>query len=206
MAKIQDTHRPLEERQKDLTEISRRQDASALAILKAAGDARVYLNHAAVEAIGNFAKSPEKPAAGAYLQGKLSDPDSQIASAAIRAYARLMGEASVPELAAALKNNRERPDGHQEIVCTAAVKALQDTGSAAAVPVLIAELARSDEKGWSLEYGSRVLDALRPTATPEGRTGAAGYAARLSARIPEDKLAKAYFEEKISEAQKVAGM
>jgi hypothetical protein len=187
LARIRDTTRPLEERKKELVELGRRKDAGALNILKAVGEARVYLNWAAVEAIGSFAKSPEKPAAAAYLQGKLSNQDSQLACAAIRGYATLMGEVCIPELADVLRNNRERPDGHQEIVCAAAVKALMETGSTAAVPALLGELARSEEKGWSLEYGSNVLAALLAIGTAGGRAGAAAYAQRLSARIPEDK-------------------
>jgi hypothetical protein len=201
LARVQDTRLPVEERQKELIEISHRKDAAALRILKAVGDARVYLNHAAVEAVGNFEESPEKPAACAYLQSKLSDSDSQLACAAIRGYIRLTGNAAVPELAAVLRNNRARPDGHQEIVCSAAVKALQETGSPLVVPVLATELARSEERGWSLEYGSRIVQALRQIRTPEGDAAVLAYASRLEARRPADPLAGKYFDEKIAEAR-----
>jgi hypothetical protein len=205
LARVRDTGLPLEERQKELIEISRRKDAAALGILRAVGDARVYLNHAAVEAVGNLEESPEKPAACAYLQSKLSDADSQIACAAIRGYTRLMGDAAVQELAAVLRNNRARPDGHQELVCTAAVKALQDICSPAAVPALIAELARSGERGWSLEYGSTIVSALRRIQAPEGGAAVLAYADRLQARRPADPLAGRYYDEKIAEARGGAG-
>lgn len=205
LAAARDTSRPIEERESALIELSLRKDAAALNALKAVGDARVYLNFVAVEAIGNFRRSSEQSSAAAYLQSKLKDSDAQVAGAAIRAYAQLSSEASVSELADSLQANRVRPDGHQETVCTAAVLALRDIASPAAVPALLSELQRVDEKGWSLEYGSRVLEALKPIATPDGRSAAAAYASRLAARIPADKLARAYYEEKIAEAQKVSG-
>lgn len=205
LAGVRDVSRPVEERKKVLFDISRRKDAKALSILKAVGDARVYLNFVAVEAIGNFAKSSEKPIAAAYLKSKLSDYDAQIACAAIRAYAQLTGVDAIPELASVLPKNRVRADGYQETVCTAAVKALQNICATTAVPALLAELERSEDKGWSMEYGSCVLAALQPIRTLEGCAGAAAYADRLSARIPEDKLAKAYYEKKIIEARKIAG-
>jgi hypothetical protein len=204
IARVKDTAIPVEEREKELTEIGRRKDAEALDVLRAIGDERVYLNYAAVEAVGHFSGTPLQTAAGAYLKGKLANPDSQVLCAAIRAYARLLGEEAVPGLAEVLKNNRERPDGHEEIVCTAAVNALRDVCSPAAVPALLVELERSEEKAWSLEYGSQLLEALQKIGTPNGKAGAAAYAQRLSARIPDDPLAKAYFEKKIAEAQEIA--
>jgi hypothetical protein len=158
-----------------------------------------------VEALGAFGGSPEKPAVERYLKGKLDSDDSQIACAAIRGYATLMGTAAVPELSAMLGRNHERPDGHQEIVCSAIVKALQETGSTEATPALIGELRRSEEKGWSLEYGSRLVEALRFLKTPDGGKAMIAYADRLEARKPSDPLAKQYFEDKIAEARRAAG-
>ena len=204
VAAARDTQRPLEERQRMITEISQRKDAEALDVLKQVAEARVYLNFAAVEAMGNFRESPQHPAAAAYVRSRMSDPDSKIACAATRAFARLEGADAIPELGMTIEENRERPDGHDEIVCTTTLEALRDICSPSSAPILIEELERSDERGWNLEYGSTVLSALRVAQTEEGRKAAAAYAERLSDRIPEDKMARAYFEKKIAEAQNIA--
>jgi len=204
VAAARDTQRPLEERQRMITEISQRKDAEALDVLKQVAEARVYLNFAAVEAMGNFRESPQHPAAAAYVRSRMSDPDSKIACAATRAFARLEGADAIPELGMTIEENRERPDGHDEIVCTTTLEALRDICSPSSAPILIEELERSEERGWNLEYGSTVLSALRVAQTEEGRKAAAAYAERLSDRIPEDKMARAYFEKKIAEAQNIA--
>jgi len=70
VAAVSDTARPLEERQRMITEISRRRDAEALDALKRVAEARVYLNYKAVEAMENFLESPQHLAAAAYVRAR----------------------------------------------------------------------------------------------------------------------------------------
>ncbi|MBA4386519.1 MAG: hypothetical protein C0404_00980, partial [Verrucomicrobia bacterium] len=204
--RCKDTSIPLETRQDEVKKMGKKADSQSLKLLTAIGDERIYLNWSAVEAIGSFVDSPEKPAAAAYLKTKLSSDDSQIMCAAVRAYATLLSKDGIPDLASALKGNHERPDGHQEIVCSAIVKAMGEIGSTDAIPALKGEIERSEEKGWSLEYGSKLVEAMTPSHmnTAEARAAMAAYANRLEARKPADKMAKAYFEAKIAEARKAA--
>jgi HEAT repeat protein len=201
VAELKDTARPLAEREAAVASLGRKGDAGSVAVLMALGNERAYLNSAAVEALGAVRSAELRPGVEKYMAAKLEHDDSQLACAAARSLARLKGAAAVPELAAALVRNRQRADGHQEIVCSAIVKALEEICSPAAVPALSGELARSEERGWSLEYGSRIVGALRQMRTPEGGAATSAYAGRLEARKPADPLARRYFEEKIAEAR-----
>jgi hypothetical protein len=203
VADLKDTLRPLEEREAEVAAMGCKGDAESVTVLMAMGDQRVYLNWAAVKALGSVSNAALKPAVAEYLGRRLESGDSRIACESARSLARLKGAEAVPELAAALLRNRQRADGHQEIVCSAIVKTLEEICSPAAVPALSAELARSEEQGWSLEYGSKVVLALRQIRTPEGDTAMLAYADRLEARRPADPLARKYFEEKIAEARPV---
>jgi HEAT repeat protein len=195
VAELKDASRPLAEREEAVAGLGRQGDAGSVAVLMALGNERAYLNRAAVEALGAVRGAALRPGVEEYLSAKLVNDDSQLACAAARSLARLKGAAAVPELAAALVSNRQRADGHQEIVCSAIVKALEEICSPAAVPALSTELARSEEQGWSLEYGSRIVLALRQIRAPEGGAAASAYAVRLEARKPADPLARKYFEE-----------
>lgn len=201
---FRDTKKPLETRRRAIAELAKRGDARALDVLMALGGERAYLSWAAVEALGAFSRSPEKAAVQAYLKEKLRAADAQTVCAAVRGYAALMGSDGVEELAAMLPVNRTRADGHQEMVCAAIVQALGETASPRATPILAAELERCGDKNWSLEYGSRVLSAMRTVPSEEARKAASAYAASLEARQPANPPAKQYYEAKIQEARKAA--
>lgn len=192
-----DTRIPFAQRTAELQALGRKGDTASQKTLMSVGDAPVYANRYAVEALGQC-RGPE---VRAYLAGKLNDPDALLAMAAIRALEQVAAGAAIPALTAALVENRERPDGHQEMVCTEAVKALGLTASAQAAPALIAELQRADQPGWSLEYGSAVIAALRNMDSTEGVKSVAVYADVLSAHRPEERMARAYYERKIAEAR-----
>ena len=178
----------------------RRQDVAALGVqeLMALGNKKTYLNWAAIETLGSVPRSPEVVA---YLDGKLSDPDARIVGAALLSLARLQGEAAIPAIGAAMKRNQVRPDGFQELVLSMGVAALRLIGSPKGVSILAAELARSEDPGWTLDYGSTVVAAIGFLGTAEGAEAVDAYAARLSARFPKDPLAAAYFTKKIDEAR-----
>lgn len=205
LAALKDSSRPLARREAEVAELARRGDARAVEVLTALGDERTYLNGAAVRALGAVRDPALKPGVEKYLAARVQHEDSAIACAAARSLAAIRGEAAIPDLALALRANRRRPDGHQEMVCSAIVKALEETGSPLAVPPLAAELERSGDKGWSLEYGSKIVHALRQLRTPEAGAAVSAYADRLEARKPADPLAGAYYAEKIAEAREAAG-
>lgn len=205
LQQVTDVSRPLEERQKILEQLGKKGDAASFEILKAIGDARVYLNYVAVESLSDFAKSPLRNEAAAYAREHLTHEDSQIASAAARAWARLAGDNAVAALGEALKANHERPDGHQIMVCTAIVQALKNSGLRDAVGVLVSELQRVDEINWDPEYGSEIIAGLKAIRTPEGISGAETYAAQLEKRIPDDPMVRDYLTKKATEARAIAG-
>ena len=179
---FRDPRIPLNERLGELARLGRKRDEASAKTLMAVGDARMYVNRYAVEALGGD-RSPE---VRTYLSGKLWDPDSMMACAAIRALGRSAGAEAVPALEEALLKNRERPDGHDELVCTAAVETLGLVGSDTAVPALSRELDRSEGKDWNLEYGSAVVKALTQLNNAPGLQAISAYADRLSSRLPQD--------------------
>lgn len=201
IAFLKDTSNPLEKREKFITDLARRGDADALRALKATADAEIYLNWAAVKAMGDIRDSRLQDEAAAFLAAKFRDPDSRIVCESIRSYGKLRGEQAVEEIVEAIKANRVRPDGHQDIVANAGVKLLGEIASPKAFPFLKEETGRATETNWNLEYGSEIIRAMKNIAIPEARNAMLAYADLLSARIPEDPLAKKYFEDKIAEAK-----
>ena len=200
VAWFRDTTIPLERRLGEIARLGRMRDADSTKTLMALGEAQIYVNRYAVEALGG---SPG-PRVREYLQQKLADSDALLACAAIRALGRSADDAAVAMLAQALVNNRGRPDGHDELVCTAAVETLGLTASGKAESPLIAELKRSEIPGWSLEYGTAVVLALSKVGGAAGRQEMGAYADRLAARSPADPMAKASYDRKIIEARVAA--
>lgn len=201
VAFLNDTSIPLTERRKAIEDMSRRGGDGAFEALKAAAEARIYLNWAAVKALGDLEDAGLRDRAVEFLRKKTCDPDMRVACEAIRGYGRLLGEQAVPVVAASIVKNRNRPDGHGDIVAGTAVGVLGEIGSPEAVPVLVAELERSEVVTGDLEYGSEVIRALERTGTTEARRAIAAYADDLEERMPDDRLAGSYYETKIAEAR-----
>jgi hypothetical protein len=202
--RFKDVSIPVAQRQKELGDLARKADDQSVKTLMALGDEPTYLNWAAVEALGSLAAEARWPAVLEYLRGKCADPDARVLCAALRSLARQAREEAVPDIAAAMERNRIRPDGHEQMVLNAAVEALSSTGSPRIAPHLLAELGRSEEKGWSPEYGSLLVAALRPYGTDEVRAAIRAYADRLAARVPKDAMAGEYLRKKIAEARAAA--
>jgi HEAT repeat protein len=201
VAFLTDTSTPLPERRKAIEDTARRGDVGAFEALTAAAEAGIYLNWAAVRAIGDLENAGLKGTAAEFLRGKVCDPDMRVACEAIRGCGRLLGEEAVPVVAASIEKNRNRPDGHGDIVAETAVEVLGEIASPKAVPVLTAELQRPEVLEGDLEYGSELVRALARTGTPEARNAIAAYAEGLAGRIPDDRLAGTYYETKIAEAR-----
>ena len=202
VAYFADTRIPFSMRVADLMTLGRKGDAVSIQLLMDVGNAQIYANRYAIEALG-LCRGPN---VSAYLAGKLRDPDALLAMAAIQSLGQVAASAAIPALTEALVANRVRPDGHQEMVCTADVNALRLTASAQAAPALIAELQRVDQPNWSLEYGSAVIAALRNMDSAEGTRQIAVYADALAAHLPTERMARAYYERKIAEARGTSRM
>jgi HEAT repeat protein len=202
---LKDDKTPVPERKMKMEELAAKGDETSVRTLMALGDEETYLNFAAVEVLGKVRNPALRTTLADYFRGKLGAQDLKVLSAAITSYGRLMGHDAVAALAEVIRNNRVRGDGFETMVLTAAVETLGQISSAAAAPVLIEELERSEEKGWSLEYGSAVVEALGRLNTAEGNAALLAYAARLEARRPNDPLAGAYFDGKIAETRRAAG-
>lgn len=197
LERFTDTKRPIKQRRRDISLLAKRGDDRSIEILMALGDENTYLNWAAVEALGQCLK----PEVTEYVKGKLEAKEKRVMCAAIRIYARHMGEAAVPELADLLKKNRTRPDGWEVQVQSEIVKVMAGLNDPKTVPVLTEELGRYKEQGWNLEYGSVVVAALGRVGTPDAHSAIKTYADGLVGMKPEDPLARRHYEDKIAEAQ-----
>jgi hypothetical protein len=199
---FEDARVPLRRRAAAIDALARAGDAEALRLLLDLADAGVYLSWRAVEALGAL-RDPAPPAG--YLRRKLGAADPRVAAAAVRALERRGGPGDVAALAAALRHNSRRADGLGETINAEAVRALGASGSAAAAPALIAELARVQREGTNLEYGSQLVAALGQIATPSARRAVDAYGAWLASALPDDPLARRYHLDKIAEARRAAG-
>jgi hypothetical protein len=169
------------------------------------GDAYTYLNFKAVEALGNV-RTPE---VAQYLAGKLGDQDPKVIAQAMQSLARVQGAAAVPALAAAIASNRQRPDGFQDTICAAGVKALGEIGSATAIPALAEEFEKTVGKTLQHEYGSQVVAAFRAIGDAAGVPSLQAYAARLEkehAAMADNPMGQRYLEGKIKEVTDAISM
>lgn len=192
---------PVEERMAGITVLAGkagRADSASIAALMTLGNERTYLRWAAVEALG----TAKGPSVESYLKARLADPDAQIASAAMRSYARVAGERALAGIASALRANRAREDGLEEGVSIEAATILGDMRSNGALPILEDELGALSDRGWSLEYGSSLIAALRKIGDPAASGSIERYILRLRSGLPENAGARRYFEDKIDEAQR----
>lgn len=198
-----DTRIPFERRLAEVQALGRKGDPASIRTLMQLGDAPIYINRYAVEALGQC------PGAGAdvrsYLAGKVNGSDALLAIAAIKALGQVASSAAIPALEQALRDNQTRPDGLQTLVCEAAVQQLGLTASPAAAPALIGQLRRAGtDAGWNLDYGSAVIHALRNMDSADGAQAIAAYADVLEARLPAEPMARAFYQRKIAEARGTA--
>ncbi|MBN1808087.1 MAG: HEAT repeat domain-containing protein [Planctomycetes bacterium] len=202
---LNDVSIPLSARTARIRELAARGDGVSIRILMDLGDADVYLSAAAVEALGTVRSPGAKATVTDYLRGKLGSTDLKVLSAAIKGLGNLAGDSAIPELERIIRENRVRPDGYEQMVLIAAVETLQHIGIPECTPILVEELGRSEDKGWSLAYGSVLVEALKQIRTPEGKTALLAYADRLAERRPDDPLAGRHYDDKVAEARAAAG-
>jgi HEAT repeat protein len=164
------------------------------------GDTYTYLNFAAVEALGNV-KTPE---VARYLEGKTGDKDPKIVVAAMQSLTQVQGADAIPAIAATLAANRQRPDGFQDTVCAAGVKALGEIGSPLAIPALAEEFEKTVGKTLQHEYGSQVVAAFKAIGDPAGVPALEAYALRLQTQrdaMGKNPMGQHYLEGKIKEVR-----
>jgi PBS lyase HEAT-like repeat len=202
-----DTSIPLAKRQAGITALAARGDEKSVKILMQLGDSNTYLNFKAVEALGAVKLSEDSPVRREvcnYLLKKMKDKDQRIVCSALGSSARMLGRGGIVAISEAIRSNRIRNDGFEDVVLSEAVRALARIGDASAVSVLCEELKRADSEGWSLEYGSELVRALEHLGGRQAISALAGYADLLSSRLPGDPLARDYFSKKINEARKAS--
>ena len=199
-----DTSIPLRERIKAVEMLGQAGNDNAVGKLFEIARSELYLRYKAIEALGTVRNRNMSSLIDEYLTANLADPDSQAAIAAIRGLAEFKGSRAVPALAAALEANHERKDGYEQEICSTILTMMKEHGDKTAVPHMIAELDMVAPGKWGLGYGNKVISAMSAFSAPDARKAAAEYADRLEKEIPEDPLAKRYYEESIAKARALA--
>ncbi len=200
IARFVDASLPVAQRMAEIGQLGQRGEADAVQTLMKLGDTYTYLNFAAVEALGNV-KTPE---VARYLEGKTGDKDPKIVVAAMQSLAHVQGTEAIPAIAATLAANRQRPDGFQDTVCAAGVKALGEIGSPLAIPVLAEEFEKTVGKTLQHEYGSQVVAAFKAIGDPAGVPALEAYALRLQTQrdgMDKNPMGQHYLEGKIKEVR-----
>ena len=185
----------------EIQRLAGRADPDSTQALMAVADARTYLSLAAVTALGET----DSPAVVAFLHRKLSDPNPRLVAAAAAGLAKRAGDAAVPWIAQTLAENRQRPDGFQDIVCEALVEALGSIGSAKAIPALVAELRETAGVLLNYDYGSAVVQAMGQIRSADAKPALKAYASRLRALsdgMDDNPLGQHFMREKADEAEK----
>jgi len=198
VARLVDASIPLETRSSEVEQLGKRGDANAVRTLMQLGDTEDYLNYKAVEVLGSV-KTPE---VARYLEGKLGAADPKIAAYAMQSLAQIEGAEAIPAIAAAIAANRQRPDGFQDTVCAAGVKALGEIGSAKAIPALAEEFEKAVGKTLLHEYGSQVVAAIKAIGDASGAPVLKDYLVRLEkehAAMADNPMGQRYLEGKIKE-------
>jgi hypothetical protein len=202
VTRLSDPNIPLTERKAEIDAIAQQGDTAAGRTLIEIAQSGTYLNWYAIQAMSGF--TGETTELSDYLSKNLNAPEARFASYSIQSYTKLLREKSTPELIQALAQNRERPDGYSYNIQGVIVESLGDIAPREASIQFMNELTRSNELGWSLEYGSKLVYALERSRTPQAFVAGHEYADRLKAKSPADPLAKKYFETKIAEAREIA--
>jgi len=199
--RYKDTKIPIKKRLQEIKDLGRDNTEESTRLLMALGNEYIYVNFAAVEALG-YSKQPNVPS---YLKAKLREKDPRLVKSAVTALVMIEGEDAIPIVADVLDKNHVRDDGYVDLICTACVKALASTKSRNAVPVLAGELEQAIPDDLYYDYGSAVVEAIRQIGDVSGRPALQGYVKKLEkAREAEsdNPMAVEYFEGKIAETLK----
>jgi HEAT repeat protein len=200
VARFADASIPVSQRMSEIDQLGQRGDAESVQTLMQLGDTYTYLNFQAIEALGRV-KTAE---VARYLAGKTHDKDPKIVAGAMQSLAQVQGAEGIPVIAATIAANRQRPDGFQDTVCAAGVKALGEIGSPQAIPALAEEFEKTVGKTLQHEYGSQVVAAFKAIGDPAGVPALEAYAQRLQTQrdaMAKNPMGQHYLEEKIKEVR-----
>lgn len=203
---LKDTSISLEKREKIITELARKGEKESINALKFAVSANIYLSLKAMDAIGEVKNDLFKEELAQFSRAYFTHEDSRMVCSALRTYAKLRGKDAIPEIIETIRINKERADGHSDMIAYSGVKLLGELYAVDSIPFLRDELNNATKNNWNLEYGSHIMRALMLMGTPAASKVAGEYAQILSSRIPSDPLAREYFKHKIEEAQSIANL
>jgi hypothetical protein len=159
-----------------------------------------------LEALGAVRSPEARDGVGKFLKERFGSRNPHAAGAAVRSYARIFGDAAVPEVAEYIRLRWQMRDGYELQAASAGAVALGQLNTPASTAALAAELARAFEPGWLPDYGSAVVAALAKSKEPAAREALLNYAETLQARMPgpDNPPGRVYYEEKIAEARTAA--
>ena len=202
IAMAQDASIDLPKRKSAIEALGRKGDKDSVNTLMAIGDEHIYLNREAVKALG-LSRDKSVEVTG-YLKNKIADGDANIAVAAINSLVMITGADAVAYIDPAFALNYKRHDGHEEIICTSAIKALGDLHVRSAIPVYVRELKRAQDRLWSMEYGGAVVAALAEVGGKVEAKLINEYADSLEESLPEDEMARKSIQAKIDAIREAA--
>lgn len=169
---------------------------------------------AAIEALGYVANPHARSNLAARVRLVIADPGVSLSMVAIRSYARLLGDAAIPEVRQYIDGGWRAHNGSELMVCGAGVKALGDIPTPASAAALVELLNNAPSRLWLPDFGSEVVCALvrviPSTTVGQPTTGNAEnaqralltYADTLRRKMPgpDNAPGRAYYEVKIREA------
>ena len=203
-ARFRDTGISLDQREEEIRRLAKRGDRDAVLVLMAVADQYIYLNRAAVEALGTI----RKPEVVAYVRSRLADVnthDVTLLCECIRSAGNLLGDEAVAEVGTVMRAARKREDGHAGAIREVCIQTLGRLRKSEAVPLLKEELDHMcGQKRLDLAHGSEIVKAYAEIGDKRAADILAGYAGFLEHRLPDEPMPRRYYEEKIREARDTA--
>lgn len=203
-----------------LQEAARSDDLIAIrVVLKLADDLEAELP--ALEALGLVRYEPAYPDVAAKLHQKLSAASPAVRAAALNSFARIAGDAAIPDAERFIREGWQAGNGHELEVCLEGVRALGQIRSEAGLRALASILKGGARPDWLPDFGSAVIATLASSVQsyePDGAGSSGicsrvlreveGYAADLDRKRPgaDNPPGRAYIEDKIAEADSLATM
>jgi len=204
VARFADVQIPLEKREAEISALAARGDAEAIRILTTLASQDVYLNRAAVEALGTI----RDPAVATFLRSKLGDVnthDVTLLCECIRSAGKVLGDEAVVAIGDVMRAARNRDDGHAVAVRAACIRTMGELRRVEAVPLLQDELDHlCAQKRLDLAHGSEIVKAYSLIGDARAVNSLNQYADFLDQNKPSQPEPRAYFEEKIKEARDTA--
>jgi hypothetical protein len=204
VARFSDTRIPIERREADIRALAARGDGEAIRILTTLANQDVYLNRAAVEALGAI----RDPAVATFLRSKLGDVnthDVTLLCECIRSAGKVLGDEAVGEIGEVMKAARNRNEGHAVAIRAVCIRTMGELRRVEAVPLLKDELDHMcAQKRLDLAHGSEIVKAYSLIGDKRAGSILTEYADFLEQHKPPEPEPRGYYEEKIKEARDTA--